>query len=58
MSRNKKTEKETVTSISLNDNLYKAVKHLAVEERKTFKDIVTESINEYLRKRGIKLSSE
>lgn len=53
MSKNKKTEKEIVTSISLDSNLYKAVKHLAVEERKTFKDIVSESIKEHLQKRGI-----
>ena len=53
MSKDKKTEKEIVTSISLDSNLYKTVKHLAVEERKTFKDIVSESIKEYLQKRGI-----
>lgn len=58
MSRDKKTEKETVTSISLDSNLYKTVKHLAVEERKTFKDIVSESIIEYLQKRGITLPLE
>lgn len=58
MSRDKKNEKETVTSISLNSNLYKTVKHLAVEERKTLKDIVSESIIEYLQKRGITLPLE
>ena len=50
MGNNKTTEKETTTSISLDNNLYKAVKHLAVEEKKTFKDIVSESIKEYLLK--------
>lgn len=58
MGNYKTTEKETITSISLDDNLYKAVKHLAVEEKKTFKDIVSESIKEYLLRRGIKLASE
>jgi Ribbon-helix-helix protein, copG family. len=58
MSKNKKTGKERVTSISLDDNLYKAVKHLAVEERKSLKDIVTESISEYLQKRGIQQTTE
>ena len=54
MSNNKTTEKETITSISLDNNLYKAVKHLAVEEKKTFKDIVSESIKEYLQKEAYK----
>ena len=58
MGNNKTTEKETITSISLDNTLYKAVKHLAVEEKKTFKDIVSESIKEYLLQRGIKLTSE
>lgn len=58
MSKNKKTGKERVTSISLDDNLYKAVKHLAVEERKSLKDIVSESISEYLQKRGIQQTTE
>ena len=58
MSKNKTTEKETITSISFDNNLYKAVKHLAVEEKKTFKDIVSESIKEYLLSRGIKLTPE
>lgn len=58
MSKNKKPGKERVTSISLDDNLYKAVKHLAVEERKSLKDIVTESISEYLQKRGIQQTTE
>lgn len=53
MSKNKKTEKETMTSISLDSNLYKAVKHFAVDERKTIKEIVSESIKEYLQRRGI-----
>ena len=38
MSKKKKTGKERVNSISLDDNLYKAVKHLAVEESKSLKD--------------------
>ena len=58
MSKSKKTGKERMTSISLDDNLYKAVKHLAVEERKSLKDIVTESIREYLQKRGIQQTTE
>ena len=58
MGNYKTTEKETITSISLDNNLYKAVKHLAVEEKKTFKDIVSESIKEYLLKRGIRITSE
>ena len=58
MSKNKMTGKERVTSISLDDNLYKAVKHLAVEDRKSLKDIVTESISEYLQKRGIQQTTE
>ena len=58
MSKNKMTGKERVTSISLDDNLYKAVKHLAVEDRKSLKDIVTESISEYLQKREIKKKTE
>ena len=58
MGNNKTTDKETITSISLDNNLYKAVKHLAVEEKKTFKDIVSESIKEYLLSRGIKPTPE
>lgn len=58
MSKNKKMGKERVTSISLDDHLYKAVKHLAVEDRKSLKDIVTESISEYLQKRGIQQIAE
>ena len=58
MNSRKTNEKETVTSISLDDVLYKAIKHLAIEEKKTFKDIVSESIKEYLLKRGIKLTHE
>ena len=58
MGNNKTSEKEMITSISLDNNLYKAVKHLAVEEKKTFKDIVSESIKNYLLQRGIKLTSE
>ena len=58
MGNNKTTEKETITSISLDNTLYKAVKHLAVEEKKTFNDIVSESIKEYFLARGIKLTSE
>ena len=54
MSNQKAADKEMTTSISLDNNLYKAVKHLAVEENKTFKDIVSESIKVYLEGKGIK----
>ena len=51
----KTNDKGVTTSISLDNNLYKAVKHLAVEENKTFKAIVTESIKAYLEGKGIKI---
>lgn len=58
MSNQKAADKEMTTSISLDNNLYKAVKHLAVEENKTFKDIVSESIKAYLEGKGIKIITE
>lgn len=58
MSNLKASDKEMTTSISLDNNLYKAVKHLAVEENKTFKDIVTESIKAYLEGKGIKVLTD
>lgn len=58
MSNQKAADKEMTTSISLDNNLYKAVKHLAVEENKTFKDIVTESIKAYLEGKGIKFLTD
>ena len=58
MSNQKAVDKEMTTSISLDNNLYKAVKHLAVEENKTFKDIVTESIKAYLEGKGVKYLAE
>lgn len=58
MSNLKAADKEMTTSISLDNNLYKAVKHLAVEENKTFKDIVTESIKAYLEGKGIKVLTD
>lgn len=58
MSNQKAADKEMTTSISLDNNLYKAVKHLAVEENKTFKDIVTESIKAYLEGKGVKYLAE
>lgn len=58
MSNSKTNDKGMTTSISLDNNLYKAVKHLAVEENKTFKDIVTESIKAYLEGKGIKVLTD
>lgn len=58
MSNQKAADKGMTTTISLDNNLYKAVKHLAVEENKTFKDIVTESIKAYLEGKGIKFLAE
>ena len=58
MSKKKKTGKERVASISPEDKRYKDVKHLAVEESKSLKDIVSESISEYLQKRGIQQTTE
>lgn len=58
MSKQKAADKGMTTTISLDNNLYKAVKHLAVEENKTFKDIVTESIKAYLEGKGIKILTD
>lgn len=58
MGNSKTNDKGMTTSISLDNNLYKAVKHLAVEENKTFKDIVTESIKAYLEGKGIKILTD
>lgn len=58
MSNQKAADKGMTTTISLDNNLYKAVKHLAVEENKTFKDIVTESIKAYLEGKGVKIIAE
>lgn len=53
MNNQKAADKEMTTSISLDNNPYKAAKHLAVEENKTFKDIVSVSIKAYLDGKGI-----
>lgn len=58
MSNSKTNSKGMTTSISLDNNIYKAVKHLAVEENKTFKDIVTEAIKAHLEGKGIKILAE
>lgn len=48
MSNKKRTGEETSTSITLQSSLYKAVKHLAIEEGKTIRDIVAEALEAYL----------
>jgi predicted transcriptional regulator len=39
------------TSVEIPDDLWKAAKILAVEERKDLKDIIVEALKEYLRKK-------
>ena len=39
------------TSVDIPDDLWKASKILAVEERKDLKDIIVEALKEYLRKK-------
>jgi hypothetical protein len=39
------------TSVDIPDDLWKAAKILAVEERKDLKDIIVEALKEYLRKK-------
>lgn len=54
----KTSEKETTTTISLDNALFKAVKHYAVEENKKIKDIVAESLKAYLKSKGVNITSE
>lgn len=54
----KKSQKETTTTISLDNALFKAVKHYAVDENKRIKDIVAESLKAYLNSKGVIISSE
>lgn len=58
MTSAKTTEKEITTSITLDSSLYKAVKHLAIEENKTIKDIVSESLKAFLQTKGLDVLSE
>ncbi len=58
MRNQKRTEKETSTSIALNDSLYKAVKHFAVEENKTIKEVVSDALKSYLELKGVSRFSE
>lgn len=53
-----KSQKETITTISLDNALFKAVKHYAVDENKKIKDIVAESLKAYLNSKGVIISSE
>lgn len=39
------------TSVDIPDDLWKAAKILAVEERKDLRDIIVEALKEYLRKK-------
>ena len=58
MNNIKKSLKETTTTISLDNALFKAVKHYAVDENKKIKDIVAESLKAYLNSKGVIISSE
>lgn len=58
MDNRKKSQKETTTTISLDNALFKAVKHYAVDENKRIKDIVAESLKAYLNSKGVIFSSE
>jgi len=39
------------TSITLPEELFKSLQHLAVDEDKTLKELMTKAIEEYVRKR-------
>ena len=58
MDNMKKSQKETTTTISLDNALFKAVKHYAVDENKRIKDIVAESLKAYLNSKGVIISSD
>ncbi len=58
MGNMKTSDKETITTISLDNALFKAVKHYAVEENKKIKDIVAESLKAYLKSKGVNITSE
>ena len=58
MGNMKSSEKETTTTISLDNALFKAVKHYAVEEDKKIKDIVAESLRSYLKAKGVSIKSK
>ena len=58
MGNMKSSEKETTTTITLDNALFKAVKHYAVEENKKIKDIVAESLKSYLQSKGVSITSE
>ena len=58
MDNMKKFQKEITTTISLDNALFKAVKHYAVDENKRIKDIVAESLKAYLNSKGVIISSE
>ena len=58
MDNMKKSKKEITTTISLDNALFKAVKHYAVDENKRIKDIVAESLKAYLNSKGVFISSE
>ena len=56
MGNAKTSDKETTTTITLDNALFKAVKHYAVEENKKIKDIVAESLRAYLQSKGVSIS--
>jgi predicted transcriptional regulator len=47
----KEVRKVQVTSIELPEELYRGVKHQAVEERTTFKKIVEKALEQYLKRK-------
>ena len=58
MGNMKPSEKEITTTITLDNALFKAVKHYAVEENKRIKDVVAEALKAYLQSKGVSISAE
>jgi len=41
------------TSVEIPDDLWKAAKHLAVEENTDLRNVIIEALREYLKKKGV-----
>jgi predicted transcriptional regulator len=51
MATKRKEEKMIRTSITLPEELFKNLQHLAVDESKTLKELMSEAIAEYVRRK-------
>ena len=47
------TQKPVTTTISIDPKLYKLLKHLAVEQETTVRELIRTSINEFLKRRRV-----